>query len=125
MHLCRGREKVLRKVRLTVVNSGRVLFPFDLKEEKNLILFQGNTTSNLFGEADSCIHSSYLNRKKSIYCILPFGFMSCLKLMSLVLGKDKQKDTTNPRSKNLHTCSMHSHFIIIQIVQVGYILFCK
>ena len=46
-----------------MVNSGRVLFPFDLEEEKNLILFQGNTTSNLFGKADSCIHSSYLKKK--------------------------------------------------------------
>ena len=50
---------------LTVVNSGRVLFPFDLEEEKNLILFQGNTTSNLFGKADSCIHSSYLKKNQS------------------------------------------------------------
>ena len=58
MHLCRGSEKVLRKVRLTVVNSGRVLFPFDLEEEKKLILFQGNTTYNFFGKAYSCIHSS-------------------------------------------------------------------
>ena len=45
--------------------------------------------------------------------------MPYLRLTALVLRKDKQKDATNPRSKNLHKCSVNCHFRIIQIVQVG------
>lgn len=45
--------------------------------------------------------------------------MSYIKEIALVLGKAKQKYTTNPWNENLYKCSMHSQFRIIQIVPVG------
>jgi len=60
------REKsALRKVRFTLESDGRILLPFNL-EQANLVLFpRYNTTSNLLGKEDICIHFSQVICKNS------------------------------------------------------------